>query len=390
MTPNKTENNSVCFAHKLFSLMLQMITSSALLTSCLALGVMISILNQFSDKISNMSENSDSVSHEFFILVTSRSFLYTENNIPKIKKNKIRTIIILSEKVCLCSSTWSHMSEAYCFHTKTKNTINLNHLLFLIYACRYRQTRFSSRRVRKRVIFKHGDCNVVQGNVAKRRRRYMQDIFTTLVDAQWRWTILIFAMSFILTWAGFAGVWYIIAFAHGDIDYADRVSLYGEEALNETHIPCVTEVKSFASSFLFSVETQHTIGYGNRYTTPECPEAIFTMCIQCILGVFIQAFMVGIVFAKLSRPKKRAQTLLYSRNAVICHRDGVPCLMFRVGDMRKSHIIEAHVRAQIIRKKVRQPTGYCLITFLLSHDYFSVLFFRSPKKVKCCHSTNRS
>lgn len=78
------------------------------------------------------------------------------------------------------------------------------------------------------------------------------------------------------------------------------------------------------------------------------------MCLQCIVGVFIQAFMVGIVFAKLARPIKRAQTLLFSRNAVICHRDGVPCLMFRVGDMRKSHIIEAHVRAQIIRKKVTQ------------------------------------
>lgn len=70
------------------------------------------------------------------------------------------------------------------------------------------------------------------------------------------------------------------------------------------------------------------------------------------MGVFIQAFMVGIVFAKLARPIKRAQTLLFSRNAIICHRDGIPCLMFRVGDMRKSHIIEAHVRAQIIRKKV--------------------------------------
>lgn len=43
---------------------------------------------------------------------------------------------------------------------------------------RYRQTRFSSRRVRKRVVFKHGDCNVVQGNVAKRRRRYLQVIFS--------------------------------------------------------------------------------------------------------------------------------------------------------------------------------------------------------------------
>lgn len=66
----------------------------------------------------------------------------------------------------------------------------------------------------------------------------------------------------------------------------------------------------------------------------------------------IQAFMVGVVFAKLSRPKKRTQTLMFSRNAVINHRDGVPCLMFRVGDMRKSHIIEAHVRAQLIKHKV--------------------------------------
>lgn len=44
--------------------------------------------------------------------------------------------------------------------------------LFLYF--RYRQTRFSSKRVRKRVVFKHGECNVVQGNVAKRRRRYLQ------------------------------------------------------------------------------------------------------------------------------------------------------------------------------------------------------------------------
>lgn len=76
------------------------------------------------------------------------------------------------------------------------------------------------------------------------------------------------------------------------------------------------------------------------------------MCIQSMTGVMIQAFMVGIVFAKLSRPKKRTQTLLFSRNAVICQRDGQPCLMFRVGDMRKSHIIEAHVRAQLIKRKV--------------------------------------
>ncbi|XP_024886183.1 G protein-activated inward rectifier potassium channel 3-like isoform X2 [Temnothorax curvispinosus] len=209
---------------------------------------------------------------------------------------------------------------------------------------KYRQTKFSTRRVRKRVVFKHGDCNVVQGNVAKRRRRYLQDIFTTLVDAQWRWTLLVFSMNFLLSWLGFALIWWLIAYSHGDLD--------PQNYNNQTFTPCVVDIRNFASCFLFSVETQHTIGYGAKHTTDECPEAIFTLCIQSMTGVILQAFMVGIVFAKLSRPKKRTQTLLFSRNAVICQRDGQLCLMFRVGDMRKSHIIEAHVRAQMIKRKV--------------------------------------
>uniref|UniRef100_A0A8D8VMJ5 ATP-sensitive inward rectifier potassium channel 12 n=1 Tax=Cacopsylla melanoneura TaxID=428564 RepID=A0A8D8VMJ5_9HEMI len=216
------------------------------------------------------------------------------------------------------------------------------------YSCypdpRYRQTRFSSRRIRRRVVFKHGDCNVVQENVAKRRRRYLQDIFTTLVDAQWRWTLLVFALNFLLSWLMFAIVWWLIVYTHGDLDEVNYS--------NSTFAPCVNNIHSFTSCFLFSVETQHTIGYGAKQVTEECPEAIFILCLQSICGVMIQAFMVGIVFAKLSRPKKRTQTLLFSRNAVICQRDGELCLMFRVGDMRRSHIIEAHVRAQLIRKKV--------------------------------------
>lgn len=75
------------------------------------------------------------------------------------------------------------------------------------------------------------------------------------------------------------------------------------------------------------------------------------MCFQSIYGVMVQAFMVGIVFAKMTRPKQRTQTLLFSRNAVICQRDGELALMFRVGDMRKSHIIGANIRAQLIKTK---------------------------------------
>ncbi|XP_039754588.1 G protein-activated inward rectifier potassium channel 3 isoform X2 [Pararge aegeria] len=220
----------------------------------------------------------------------------------------------------------------------TRNDSALNLLL------RYRNARYAARRVRKRVIFKHGDCNVVQWNVAKRRRRYLQDIFTTLVDVQWRWTLLVFALSFILSWLLFALIWWLIIFTHGDLNPPSDSS--------EPFVPCLQNVNSFTGCFLFSVETQHTIGYGSRTTNEECPEAIFVMCLQSIVGVFIQAFMVGLIFAKLARAKKRNTTLLFSTKAVICLRDGEFCLLFRVGDIRKSHILEAHIRAQIIRKKI--------------------------------------
>lgn len=84
------------------------------------------------------------------------------------------------------------------------------------------------------------------------------------------------------------------------------------------------------------------------------------MCLQSVTGVVIQCFVVGFVFAKLSRPQKRSQTLLFSSNATVCLRDGKLCLMFRIGDVRnRSHIIGASVHALIIGKKAT-PEGETL------------------------------
>jgi len=44
---------------------------------------------------------------------------------------------------------------------------------------------------------------------------------------------------------------------HGDLEE--------ENQQNKTFIPCVLNVKNFASSYLFSIEVQHTIGFGGRY-----------------------------------------------------------------------------------------------------------------------------
>lgn len=154
--------------------------------------------------------------------------------------------------------------------------------------------------------------------------------------------MFIFAMSFYLTWLAYAALYYLICWHHGDFD----------DHGDEDWTPCVLELEDFASAFLFSLETQHTIGYGSRQTTNKCTSAMIVMSLQSISGCLIQAFMVGLVFAKLTRPKARTRTVVFSKHAVICERDGKLCLVFRVGDMRDdSFIVGTQVAAKIIRRR---------------------------------------
>lgn len=45
------------------------------------------------------------------------------------------------------------------------------------------------RKQKKRVILKNGECNIVQSKMSQKRLRFIQDIFTTFVDVQWRYTV---------------------------------------------------------------------------------------------------------------------------------------------------------------------------------------------------------
>uniref|UniRef100_A0A182VVV5 Inward rectifier potassium channel C-terminal domain-containing protein n=1 Tax=Anopheles minimus TaxID=112268 RepID=A0A182VVV5_9DIPT len=234
---------------------------------------------------------------------------------------------------------------------------------------------------RKRAVFKNGYCNVSATKAPHQRLRFLQDIFTTLVDAQWRWTLLVFALGFVGSWVTFAGLYWLISYTHGDFE-EDHLPPF---QVDNNWTPCISNIYSFTSCFLFSLETQHTIGYGSRAMEEECPEAVFVMTLQSVHGVMVQAFLAGIVFAKMTRSKRRAQTLLFSKNAVITLRDGELCLMFRIGDMRKSHIIGANIRAQLIRTKVSNEREvmpqYRTELELSSDDCSSDVFFLWPQIV---------
>lgn len=52
-------------------------------------------------------------------------------------------------------------------------------------------------------------------------------------------------------------------------------------------------------------------------------------------GDFIfQACMAGIVFAKFTKPTMRAETILFSKNALITVRNGSMYLVCRIADLR--------------------------------------------------------
>lgn len=200
---------------------------------------------------------------------------------------------------------------------------------------------------KRRLLNKGGDCNISHKRVENARRRFLADIYTSLVDLKWRYVLLICNASFVASWLFFGLMWWIICFAHGDFD---------EDPAKRPAQPCVLEVRGFPTALLYSIETQHTIGYGSRQVTDQCPEGVLLLMIQSLFGMIMQALITGAMFAKLALPKKRAETLMFSKNAVVCERDGFRCLMFRIGDMRRSHLIGASIRAVLVTRRAT-PDG---------------------------------
>lgn len=200
------------------------------------------------------------------------------------------------------------------------------------------QPKFKTKARKARFVAKNGECNVAHTNI-REQGRFLQDVFTTLVDLKWIHTLIIFTMSFLCSWLLFGMVWWLVAFAHGDLDQKGA-----------DFVPCVTDIHSFSSAFLFSIEVQVTIGFGGRMVTEECPSAIIILIIQNIVGLVINAIMLGCIFMKTAQANRRAETLIFSKYAVISLRNDKLCFMVRIGDLRKSMIISATVRMQVVRR----------------------------------------
>jgi inward rectifier potassium channel len=101
---------------------------------------------------------------------------------------------------------------------------------------------------------------------------------------------------------------------------------------------------SLLDAFFFSIETMSTVGYGEMY--PATLYGHVVVVIDVVTGVLLVPLATGLMIAKFTLPTAR---VLFSQNAVVAPFDGVPTLMFRVANVRRKQIVEAHMRLTLLR-----------------------------------------
>ncbi|XP_026878591.1 ATP-sensitive inward rectifier potassium channel 1a.1 [Electrophorus electricus] len=241
--------------------------------------------------------------------------------------------------------------------------------------CQLFRNYLAKRQIKKnRIVTKDGHCNIEFGNVRHSSRlAFVLDLWTTLVEIRWRFVLLFFVASFTLSWFIFGLIWYWIARDNGDMWW---------QVQPPNHKPCIYNVFGLTSAFLYSLETQMTIGYGLRVLSPFCPGAVALIIIQSVIGLIINCFWCGLFMAKLTLPKRRAKTITFSKIAVICPKNGNLCLQIRVANLRKTLMIGSQLYGKLLRTTVT-PEGETVILDQVNVDFMvdagkDNLFFICP------------
>ncbi|CAJ0951312.1 unnamed protein product, partial [Mesorhabditis belari] len=107
-----------------------------------------------------------------------------------------------------------------------------------------------------RLVGKDGQVMPSPQQLPQKLQICFRNWFLLAIERKWKTILLIFFTAFFVSWSIFAFLYFLI-------------SEWGRPK------QCISNVNSFIEAFLFSVESQHTIGYGYRYITNECPSAYF-------------------------------------------------------------------------------------------------------------------
>ena len=122
---------------------------------------------------------------------------------------------------------------------------------------------------------------------------------------------------------------------------------------------------SFLDAFYFSVQTMGTIGYGDMYPISRAANLIVVS--EAVASLIVSALVTGLVFSKFSQVQARVG---FTNRITVCPVNGVPTMMFRLGNERGNQIVEAHLRVVMIRTEhtLEGMTFYKMLDLPLVRD----------------------
>jgi len=215
-----------------------------------------------------------------------------------------------------------------------------------------------------RVLDRNGDFHQSRGKLSIRKmmkkslwnRLYSHDWFHSLIDAPTHRVLFLLLVYYVCVISTFALMYYAIA-----VQYED----------------CGLGILNFLEAYTFSLQTMATIGFGvgaGDIFFGDCYSVIGVLSAHVLVKNLSEAVIIGVIYSRISRPMKRATTILFSDHAVIRRiRDRV-YFMFQLCELRKHQLTEAHVR-----------TNCCFYTCTFIDDIHWVCLFalRASSRFVC-------
>lgn len=116
---------------------------------------------------------------------------------------------------------------------------------------------------------------------------------------------------------------------------------------------CYFEIESWLDAFFLSVQVGMTIGWGlpghpylkkNLNQTHGCYSGAMAILLHTLVMHILNALLIGILYARISRGTKRSSSIAFTDRAVIREIKGKLYFMFQTCELRKHQLTEAHVR----------------------------------------------
>lgn len=131
-----------------------------------------------------------------------------------------------------------------------------------------------------------------------------------------------------------------------------------------------TWLERFSAAFFFSSQTLTTVGYG--HISPATLASSLLASFESFVGLLTFALISGLLYGRFSRPNAK---VVFSETMVVAPYRDAQALMFRMGNTRRSELIEAEVQVIVTVNQLAADGAMERRYFTLSLEYGKISFF---------------